>query len=300
MKKNALLILLLSASLTGCSFNFDFFKSKNNENNQNSQENHENSGENEGNDPFPEVVLVELKITKNPTKTVYEVGDIFDPTGMEVTGVYNNTSEKLISDYSYSKTPLQFGDKSVEISVGNIKTSVSITVKTKEEVDEYTTTVNFHGPTFATYFPEGTNFDQQQKFDELCEYIDAQLDYYDLINKITLVKGQSRKVNSDTYLQIGTGSGDGSLTWNCKEKIYAIEIKAMAYSKYNDYGGVWNVDRNAHLKINNVDFSLEVPSGNPEIITLPVQNYDEGITSFTIASSGGRVLVSEITITWRG
>lgn len=300
MKKKLLLLVLSAALLGGCDFNINSLKFWESKNNENSQENHENSGENEGNDPVPEVVLVELKITKNPTKTVYEVGDIFDPTGMEVTGVYSNTSEKVINDYSYSKTPLQFGDKSIEISVGNIKTSVSITVKTKEEVDEYTTTVNFHGPAFATHFPEGTNFDQQQKFDELCEYIDAQLDYYDLINKITLVKGQSRKVNSDTYLQIGTGSGDGSLTWNCKEKIYAIEVKAMAYSKYNDYGGVWNVDRNAHLKINNVDFSLEVPEGNPEIITLPVQNYDEGITSFTIASSGGRVLISEMTITWRG
>lgn len=245
--------------------------------------------------------LTGITIKKQPVKTKYYVGDVFDPTGMVVNAQYDDGSYAPVTDYTYSNKELTLADTFVDITYKGFIAKVDITVIEKPVIeDEYTATIDFHSSKYASLFPEGTNFDNSKKFEELLEYIDEQLDYYDLINELTLVKGQSRKVNSVTYLQIGTGSGDGSLKWSCKEKIYSIEVKAMAYSKYNDYGGVWNVDRNAHIKVAGQDFSLEVPTGEPEIVTLDPVTFEEGVTDFTISSSGGRVLVSEMKITWRG
>lgn len=247
------------------------------------------------------ISVKELYIKKQPNKTTYYVGDVFDPTGMEVNIDFKDGTYVKTTEYSYSHEPLKLSDKEIVISWKQFTKSISINVIEKQAIeDEYTAVIDFHSITYASKFPEGTNFDNPGKFEELLEYIDEQLDYYDLINEITLVKGQSRKVNSVTYLQIGTGSGNGSLTWSCKEKIYSIEIKAMAYSKYNDYGDVWNVDREAHLNVAGTDYSLEVPTGEPTIISLGPVNFASGTTNFTIASSGGRVLISEMKITWRG
>lgn len=250
----------------------------------------------------PEANLIGITVKKQPNKTNYYVGEVFDPKGMEINAQFDDGSYSKVTNYTYTKKELELTDTEVTVSYKGFSATVKITVSEKPVIDEdeYTATIDFHSTVFASNFPEGTNFDNDRKFQELLEYIDDQLDYYDLINSLTLVKGQSRKVNSVTYLQIGTGSGDGSLTWSCKEKIYSIQVKAMAYSKYNDYGGTWNVDRNAHLNVAGKDFSLEVPTGEPKVLTLDPVTFAEGVTDFTISSSGGRVLISEMTITWRG
>lgn len=245
--------------------------------------------------------LVGITIKKQPNKTRYYVDELFDPAGMVINAQYRDGTYEPVTDYSYSENPLKLSDTYVDVVYKQFTVKITISVIEKPIVeDEYTATIDFHSATYASKFPEGTNFDNERKFEELLEYIDDQLEYYDLINELTLVKGQSRKVNSVTYLQIGTGSGAGSLNWSCKEKIYSIQVKAMAYSKYNDYGKTWNVDREAHVVVAGKDFSLEVPTGEPELLTLEPVTFDQGITDFTISSSGGRVLISEMTITWRG
>ena len=45
-----------------------------------------------------EVVLTEIKVTTQPTKTTYEVGEKFDKTGMVVTAVYSDKTEKAVTD----------------------------------------------------------------------------------------------------------------------------------------------------------------------------------------------------------
>ncbi len=251
------------------------------------------------NEFVPDVIGITIK--KQPAKVKYYVGEVFDPKGMVVNANFSDGTYAPIENYTYSTQPLKLTDTVVTITFQDFSKNISITVIEKQAVDdEYTATIDFHSTDFASRFPEGTNFDNDAKFQALLEYIDDQLDYYDLINTLTLVKGTSRKVNSSTYLQIGTGSGEGSLSWSCKEKIYSIEVKAMAYSKYDSYHGVWNVDRNAHINVAGTDFSLEVPSGEPEIIPLEPVVFDDGVTNFKISSSGGRVLISEMKITWRG
>ncbi len=48
-----------------------------------------------------------IEVTKEPDKTKYEPGEVFDPAGMEVTAYYMNGTERDITDYvTWSKDPL--------------------------------------------------------------------------------------------------------------------------------------------------------------------------------------------------
>lgn len=42
------------------------------------------------------IELTGIEVTKMPTKTVYEIGDTLDLSGMEVTAKYSNSTEKVI------------------------------------------------------------------------------------------------------------------------------------------------------------------------------------------------------------
>ena len=70
-----------------------------------------------------------IAITKLPTKLEYESGEIFDPTGMVVTATMSDGSTKEVSDYSYSKVPLQASDKKVKITYKGRTAYVEISVK---------------------------------------------------------------------------------------------------------------------------------------------------------------------------
>ena len=131
----------------------------------------------------------------------------------------------------------------------------------------------------------------------------------DLINEIECIKCASRKVDSDTFFQIGTGSAkngfnEGVFNWSCNVKIYKIEITAFNYSNpYQDYQtGVTipNVDNMGHLILDDLDTSFEVPADAAPVTKTIVKEYAEGANGFQLHSTGGRMLVSEMKITWRG
>lgn len=76
-------------------------------------------------------VLQSIAITTPPSKTVYEVGDSFDPTGMVVTATYNSGDEILESDY-YTispSDPLSIDDDTITISYDGEETSFQIEVR---------------------------------------------------------------------------------------------------------------------------------------------------------------------------
>ena len=70
-----------------------------------------------------------IAITKQPTKVDYETGDVFDPTGMEVTATMTDGTTKVVTDYSYSKTPLTASDTRVKITYQAKAAYVNVTVK---------------------------------------------------------------------------------------------------------------------------------------------------------------------------
>lgn len=85
-------------------------------------------------------VLKSIEVSGTPTKTTYKEGETFDPTGLVVTGTYDDGTKKEITDgIVWVKDPeiLKLGTTSVDVkaSVGNITSNIytveGITVKEK-------------------------------------------------------------------------------------------------------------------------------------------------------------------------
>lgn len=84
--------------------------------------------------------LISIAVSGTPTKTTYEEGEAFDPTGLVVTGTYDDGTKKEITEgIGWVKDPeiLKLGTTSVDVkaSVGNITSNIytvtGITVKEK-------------------------------------------------------------------------------------------------------------------------------------------------------------------------
>lgn len=61
--------------------------------------------------------VTSIEITKAPTKTEYTEGDVFDPSGMEVTAHYSNGTEIKTTDYTYTPNrELKTSDKKIKIT----------------------------------------------------------------------------------------------------------------------------------------------------------------------------------------
>ncbi len=101
----------------------------------------------EGNKPV-QVVVKSIAVTKMPTKVDYEVGDVFDPTGMEVTATMSDGTKQVVTDYTYSKLPLDTSNKTVTISYKGKRTTVAIKVvyvikATSIQIDELPTKTKY-------------------------------------------------------------------------------------------------------------------------------------------------------------
>lgn len=88
----------------------------------------------------PAANLTSIAVSGTPTKTTYEEGETFDPTGLVVTGAYDDGTKKEITEgIGWVKDPeiLKLGTTSVDVkaSVGNITSNIytvtGITVKEK-------------------------------------------------------------------------------------------------------------------------------------------------------------------------
>lgn len=116
------------------------------------------------NPPAATATLESIAVTKAPDKTEYVVGDMFDPTGMEVTATYSDTKTKVLESTAYQLTPsaetaLKTSNKTVTVSYteGDITQTATtpITVKAKPTVKEITIKTQ---PTKTEYM-EGDTFD---------------------------------------------------------------------------------------------------------------------------------------------
>ena len=117
-------------------------------------------------EPQPKT-LTNIEITKMPNKTVYNEGEKFDPTGMEVTAIYSDNTRAVITNYTYSPTgSLKTTDKKVVISYTekNItKTAeINITVNAKPTpppVEKNLTSIKITKMPNKTVYEEGEKFD---------------------------------------------------------------------------------------------------------------------------------------------
>ena len=78
--------------------------------------------------------LTELQVTA-PEKTVYEIGEELDLTGMKVTAIYSDgTTQDVTSDVEISGFDSETaGEKIITVSYGELDTSFTVTVEEKED-----------------------------------------------------------------------------------------------------------------------------------------------------------------------
>ncbi|MCQ2801210.1 MAG: hypothetical protein MJ222_00940 [Bacilli bacterium] len=243
--------------------------------------------------------VYKITITQLPSKTSYVVGEIFDPTGMVVTVSYTDKSKEEVADYSYYNKPLKTTDKEIIISYEGKTAKVSIVVKeNQEDLEEYTHTFDFNNDTDFANFKNATGFtDSDENKLSLKNYFDGQLEYLYLLDSIDLsgyICSRKRTDDSKYYLQLGSQKVEGTFVWHSTVKIYKVECEVINYTN-----GEYSVDRDAKFYIDSEPHTLLQDGQVPTKQTFP-KNYDDGTTSFSISSSNGRVLVSKLTITWRG
>ena len=70
-----------------------------------------------------------IAVTKNPNKTAYLTGELFDPAGMAVTATLNDGSTKKVAGYTYGPdTALELSDTVITLSYGEVTTELPITI----------------------------------------------------------------------------------------------------------------------------------------------------------------------------
>ena len=78
--------------------------------------------------------LTSISIDTMPTKTTYNVGEVFDPTGIKIKLNYSDSTYEISEDFTCdTTTPLTEETKNVEIKHGEFTTTVAITVINKGE-----------------------------------------------------------------------------------------------------------------------------------------------------------------------
>jgi len=109
-----------------------------------------------------EVVLSSISVETMPTKTVYNMGDTFLPTGLTIRKTYSDNSYTVINTGYYLSTPdmSTVGIKTVTVTVieddVTCQTTFNITVTTTNSVVQYyDSTQNEFKPCFVYYYIEG-------------------------------------------------------------------------------------------------------------------------------------------------
>lgn len=113
----------------------------------------------------PDKNLTSLAISGQPTKTTYEVGEEFDPTGLVVTGTYDDKSTTTITDgitWAMNPATLSLSDVSCSVTAtvdGITSPAYNVTGLTVNEAKLPSTTDATFGPDWDKLF--GTSYDGQ-------------------------------------------------------------------------------------------------------------------------------------------
>ena len=81
----------------------------------------------------PEPVMTRISVTVLPTKTEYEEGEEFDPTGIEVTAYYDNDTQTVLTaeEYAISGFESTVGEHTITVSVGELTDTFTVNVSRK-------------------------------------------------------------------------------------------------------------------------------------------------------------------------
>ena len=100
---------------------------------------------------------VSMVVTTPPNKTSYDVGEVFDPTGLTATVTYDDDSTKVVSNFTYSTLPLTPGTTSITISY--IEAGVTVTANVDITILVKCTGISITTPPTKTSYFVGDTFD---------------------------------------------------------------------------------------------------------------------------------------------
>ena len=181
--------------------------------------------------------LKSIAVTTPPTKTSYEAGETFDPTGMVVTATYQDqagvkadkTEPIANGDLTFSpdlETALTTDDESVSISYGGQSTTQSITVTAPVTWDLKSIAV--------TTAPTKTTYTEGDTFDPAGMVVTAHYeDHNDNTNtKDEIVSNGDLTFSPSTSTALTTSDVSVTITYNGKSTTQLITVNAASATVY--------------------------------------------------------------------
>ena len=262
-----------------------------------------------GSDDDDEPVTLTKITATDPTKTVYEVNESFEPAGMVVTAHYSDGSTKKVTDYTYSPTVFTSEDEGktvvVTIRYGKKETQVSVQVNliTLKEITATAPTKTEYnvGDTFdpdgmevtacysdgstkkietsaCTFNPnEFTSEQAGQNVDVTVSYTEAGAEVNTTVS--VTVRDPGYYMNGDTYMvynadglqawaeAVNGGAYSANCTLTSDINLSGITWETVCYGS-NAYSGVFDGDNHtiSNLNVkkrewNGVDYSYSSPYG---------------------------------------
>jgi len=171
----------------------------------------------------------------------------------------------------------------------------------------YVSTINLSGADLASFTSgqAGHQFDDSgnsANVEALQKYCAKQLDATNMLTQISCTKCNIAEYNNKIYFCVGTGYyvnnkfNEGSFKWTSMLPLHKVEIKTMPYSKL---GGGGSTDAQSVVWIDDSSLSLATTPETAPVMQTFSKEYPDGTQSFEIKSTGSRVLIESITITWK-
>ena len=219
-----------------------------------------------------------LTYTGSPTKTTYNAGDNFDPTGLTVRATYTGGSSEIVtSQVTWSPSPLTYGTGSVIGTLGEF--SVTILGITVNNVVSQDYTIRFANASAdsSVVADESTI---KSNITEGSSYVSS-------------ISGISKVYLGSTGLKLGSSGNIGSLTINLNSngQVNATSLKVGILQYKTDSGKV-------NVSVNGTQVSSLTPTSTLKEETVLLSG--NKINSITIATSEKRAYLSYITVVSQG
>lgn len=219
-----------------------------------------------------------LTYTGTPTKTTYNAGDNFDPTGLTVRATYTGgSSEVVTSQVTWSPSPLTYGTGSVIGTLGEF--SVTILGITVNNVVSQDYTIRFANAS-ADSSAVADESTIKSNITEGSSYVSS-------------ISGISKVYLGSTGLKLGSSGNIGSLTINLNSngQVNATSLKIGILQYKSDSGKV-------NVSVNGAQVSSLTPTSTLKEETVLLSG--NKINSITIATSEKRAYLSYITVVSQG
>lgn len=219
-----------------------------------------------------------LTYTGTPSKTTYNAGENFDPTGLIVRATYvSGSSEVVTSQVTWSPSPLTYGTGSVVGTLGEFSITIpGITVNNVVSLDY---TIKFKD--------NGSDDSNVMDASAIKEYIKEGSTY------VQSISNQAKIYKGSVGLKLGSSSAIGKFTINLSAsgKVTAQKIK-VGIKKYSSDTGDINIETDKDTK----------QSVTPEstLTEKEVTISGQEISTITISTSVKRAYLSYITVVSQG